>query len=246
MTTTGAATIPSGVTSATGTSPSPNAGVTFTSSSSDPNALIGNNFQTFLTLLTTQLQNQNPLDPLDTNQFTAQLVQFAGVEQQMEMNSSLSSLITLQQGATSTAAMAYLGATATVNGATTALANNTATWSLNAASPATGTISIADQSGNVAYSGNISLNAGQQNYTWNGIGTNGQQWPSGNYTMTITAAGANGSPVSVTTQVTGTVDSVNLSTNPPTLSIGGNSYTPSQLTSVVRPGYVAPTTATGN
>jgi len=244
MTTTAAATVLNPVTSATGTSPSATAGVTFASSSTDPNALIGNNFQDFLTLLTTQLQNQNPLDPLDTNQFTAQLVQFASVEQQMQMNTSLSSLITLEQGAQSTAAMAYLGATVTVNGATTALANNTATWSLNAASTATATISIADASGNVAYTSNTTLNAGQQNFTWNGQGTNGQQWPSGNYTMTITAVGASGSPVNVSTQVTGTVQSVNLTTNPPTLMVGGNSYTPSQLTSVVAPGSAAATTAT--
>ena len=45
---------------------------------------IANNFDQFLTLLTTQLRNQNPLDPLDTNQFTQQLVQFAGVEQQLK------------------------------------------------------------------------------------------------------------------------------------------------------------------
>ena len=54
---------------------------------------IADNFQTFLTLLTTQLQNQNPLDPLDTNQFTQQLVQFAGVEQQLKSNDQLKSLI---------------------------------------------------------------------------------------------------------------------------------------------------------
>src|ERR671937_339211 len=62
----------------------------------DQNTLAGN-FQTFLTLLTTQLKNQNPLDPLDTNQFTQQLVQFAQVEQQMNMNASLSTLITMQK-----------------------------------------------------------------------------------------------------------------------------------------------------
>ena len=52
------------------------------SSTGVDNSTIAGNFQTFLQLLTTQLQNQNPLDPLDTNQFTQQLVQFAGVEQQ--------------------------------------------------------------------------------------------------------------------------------------------------------------------
>src|SRR3954465_14906774 len=88
-----------------------------TSSKSDSTGLekntLAGNFQPFLTLLTTQLKNQNPLDPLDTNQFTQQLVQFAGVEQQMKMNSQMTSLINIEQAAQSTAAMAYLGATAT-------------------------------------------------------------------------------------------------------------------------------------
>ena len=48
-------------------------------------------------MLTTQLQHQDPLSPLDTNQFTQQLVQFASVEQQINMNTSLSTLISLQQ-----------------------------------------------------------------------------------------------------------------------------------------------------
>ena len=58
---------------------------------------LAGNFNTFLQLLTTQLQNQNPLDPLDTNQFTQQLVEFASVEQQIDMNTNLQSLITMQQ-----------------------------------------------------------------------------------------------------------------------------------------------------
>ena len=57
------------------------------------NTEIASNFTTFLQLLTTQLKNQNPLDPLDTNQFTQQLVQFAQVEQQMKSNDQLSSLV---------------------------------------------------------------------------------------------------------------------------------------------------------
>ncbi len=65
------------------------------------------NFQTFLTLLTTQLQNQNPLDPLDTNQFTQQLVQFAGVEQQLKTNDQLATLVALQQTAQATQALIY-------------------------------------------------------------------------------------------------------------------------------------------
>src|ERR1700739_4335279 len=70
---------------------------------------LAGNFNTFLQLLTTQLQNQNPLDPLDTNQFTQQLVEFASVEQQVNMNTNLQTLISLQQTNEATAAMQFLG-----------------------------------------------------------------------------------------------------------------------------------------
>src|SRR6202171_6287498 len=79
------------------------------------NTLAGN-FNTFLQLLTTQLKNQNPLDPLDTNQFTQQLVQFAQVEQQLKSNDQLSTLVSLQKTAQSTAALAYVGQTVAVDG----------------------------------------------------------------------------------------------------------------------------------
>src|SRR5579864_6844767 len=79
---------------------------TSSSSSGSLNSTAGStlagNFQTFLTLLTTQLQNQNPLDPLDTNQFTQQLVQFASVEQELKTNDQLTTLVSLQQTAQST------------------------------------------------------------------------------------------------------------------------------------------------
>src|SRR3954453_16212796 len=125
---------------------------------------IAGNFDAFLLLLTTHLKNQNPLEPLDTNQFTQQLVQFAGVEQQMKMNTQMTSLISIEQAAQSTAAMAYLGATATVDGSTTKLASGKAAWAFNSDKPATGTISISDSTGNLAYSGTFTLNAGQQNF----------------------------------------------------------------------------------
>jgi flagellar basal-body rod modification protein FlgD len=222
------------ISSATGTSPSPNSGVTMTSSTDT--ATLASNFTTFLTLLTTQLKNQNPLDPLDTNQFTQQLVQFAGVEQHIKTNASLSSLVTIEQTAQSTAAMAYLGTTATVDGSSTALTGGKAQWTFTADKPATGTISIADPTGNVAYSGTFTLNAGQQNFAWDGKGNNGTQWPDGNYKMTISAKDASGSPVNVSTTVQGTVDSVDLTTTPPTLSIGGSNFTADKIKNVVRPG----------
>src|SRR5215204_473535 len=79
---------------------------------------IANNFTAFLRLLTTQLQNQNPLDPLDTNQFTQQLVQFAQVEQQMKQNDQLTTLIAIEKSAQSTTALAFVGSTVAVDGQT--------------------------------------------------------------------------------------------------------------------------------
>src|SRR5215831_7548991 len=66
---------------------------------------IASNFTTFLQLLTTQLKNQNPLDPLDTNQFTQQLVEFAQVEQQMKSNDQLTSLVSLEKSAVASTAL---------------------------------------------------------------------------------------------------------------------------------------------
>src|SRR5690349_24810600 len=111
MATSAAASLPTQVVSAASTG-------TNTSSTASSNTTLAGNFQTFLTLLTTQLQNQNPLDPLDTNQFTQQLVQFASVEQQLKTNDELSSLVSLQQTTQAAQALGFVGKTAVVNGKT--------------------------------------------------------------------------------------------------------------------------------
>src|SRR5581483_10014767 len=112
-----------------------------TSSSTNDQQMIANNFNTFLQLLTTQLKNQDPLSPMVTNQFTQQLVEFSQVEQQLKTNSSLSTLVTLQQSAQATSALQLVGATVVVNGANAQLTPNGATWTLNATKPANATIS---------------------------------------------------------------------------------------------------------
>ena len=197
---------------------------------------LAKNFDSFLQLLTTQLKNQNPLEPMDSNQFTQQLVQFAQVEQQINMNSQLTSLVSLQKAQQTTAAMSFLGATATVDGSTAALKDNKATWTFSAEKPATATITIKDSTGQTAYTGSFPLNAGQQSFTWDGRGNNGQTWPAGNYTMTVTGKDASGQTVAVSTQVQGTVDSVDLTKDPPVLIIGGQSYTLDKVKQVVRAG----------
>src|SRR5262245_40855864 len=112
----------------------------------DKNTLAGN-FQTFLTLLTTQLKNQNPLDPLHTNQFTQQLVQFAQVEQQLRQNEQLATLVSIEKAAQATTALAYVGQTVAVDGQTATLANNQATWSFDVPKPVTATVTVRSATG---------------------------------------------------------------------------------------------------
>src|SRR5690348_2907656 len=122
--------------------------------SSSSGATLAGNFQTFLTLLTTQLKNQNPIDPLDTNQFTQQLVQFASVEQQLKTNDELSTLVSLQQTTQATQALGFVGKTAVVNGKTASLSNQQAVWNLDV--PANGklTVTISNASGQNVFTGN--------------------------------------------------------------------------------------------
>ncbi len=197
---------------------------------------IAGNFTTFLSLLTTQLQNQNPLSPLDTNQFTQQLVEFASVEQQMNMNSQLGTLIALQQTSQATAALGFIGATVTVNGNTAQLADGQANWSYAVSKPATASISISNSTGQVVYSATQAVQAGTQAFVWNGRDQQGNALPAGPYTAVITATDASGQSVPVTTQVQGVVSAVHVSQSPPLLTIGGQNYPLSQVTQVVHGG----------
>jgi flagellar basal-body rod modification protein FlgD len=207
---------------------------TSTTTGSTSSTGLADNFQTFLTLLTTQLQNQNPLDPLDTNQFTQQLVQFAQVEQQLKSNDQLSTLVSLQKTAQSTAALEFVGQSVAVDGATAPLVNGAASWDLSVPKPATATINIKSATGQTVYSGNYSLNTGRQPFTWDGKDASGLQWPDGNYTIAISAQDANGQPVAVPTEIEAPVDSADLTQSPPVLSIAGQDYTLDKIKRVVR------------
>ncbi len=223
-------------------SPVANTGVTATSAAAASagaatnTVSIADNFNTFLTLLTTQLKNQNPLDPLDTNQFTQQLVQFAQVEQQMKQNDQLKTLVALQQSAQATTALDYVGSTVVVDGATSSLANGSAKWNLTSTRPATGSLTIRDKTGQTVYTGTVSLNSGTQSFTWDGRSNNGVQRPDGPYTISVTATDANQQSVAISTEAQGTVDSVDLTESPPTLTVNGQGYTIDKVKRIVRSG----------
>jgi flagellar basal-body rod modification protein FlgD len=218
-----------------GTTPQP------TSSSSSANGAnslassqIAGNFQSFLQLLTVQLQNQNPLSPLDTNQFTQQLVEFAGVQQQLNTNDSLATLVSLQQANQASQALGFVGKTAVVNGNTASLTNSQATWQLDIASNSTVNISIANSTGQTVFTGKFPASAGNnQPFNWNGRGNDGTLLPNGTYKLTATATDSAGNSVGVKTQVEGVVSSVDLTQSPPLLSIGGQTFTVNQIQSIV-------------
>jgi flagellar basal-body rod modification protein FlgD len=221
--------MPSTVVSGTGT----NTGSTANNTASTATTGIADNFQTFLTLLTTQLQNQNPLDPLDTNQFTQQLVQFAGVEQQLKQTEQLKALIAIEKSAQSTQALIYVGNTVAVDGSSQQF-NGSATWNLNSPAAATAKVTITSATGATAYSGTYSMDKGNSSFVWDGVGTDGTQWPEGTYTMTATYKDSTGKDVAIPTEVQGVVDSVDLTASPALLSIGGKTYTTDQIKRVIR------------
>jgi flagellar basal-body rod modification protein FlgD len=221
-----------------GTTPLPASSSGSGNSAAASNALassqIAGNFQSFLTLLTTQLQNQNPLSPLDTNQFTQQLVEFAGVQQQLNTNDSLATLVSLQQTAQSTQALGFVGKTAVVNGSTATMTNSKATWLLNVPTASTVTINITNSSGQTVFSGSAAAAAGNsQPFAWNGLGSDGTQLPDGSYKLTATGKDSSGNTVAIATQVEGVVSSVDLTKSPPLLSIDGQTYTVNQIQSIV-------------
>jgi flagellar basal-body rod modification protein FlgD len=197
---------------------------------------LASNFTQFLQLLTTQLKNQNPLDPLDTNQFTQQLVQFAQVEQQLKSNDQLSTLVTLQQTAQQTQALGYVGNTVAVDGEKATLTDEVnAAWQFNMTKPATATFNVMNSTGETVYTGTYTVQAGLQQFVWDGRGNNGNQWPAGSYKLKITAKDASNQPVAVSTEIQGVVDSVDLSKSPPVVMVAGQEFTIDKIKRVTRP-----------
>src|SRR5579863_6928228 len=137
-----------------------------TTSTPDALASLSSNFDTFLTLLTTQLKNQDPTSPMDSNQFTQQLVEFSQVEQQINTNTNLQSLIS--QGSSNASAMTvgYLGKNVSITNGNASLSNGTANWTYNLGTAAASTtLTVTNSAGTVVYTGPGSVNAGNNSFT---------------------------------------------------------------------------------
>jgi flagellar basal-body rod modification protein FlgD len=182
---------------------------------------LSGNMNTFLTLLTTQLQNQDPLSPMDSTQFTQQLVEYSQVEQQINTNTNLSSLISLQQAGAGAASVGYLGKNVTVTNGNAALTNSSATWNYALpANAATTTLTVTNASGQTVYSGPGATASGSNTFTWNGQNNNGNQQADGTYTLAVSSKDANGNAITPTITSTGTVSEINMSGGSPQLMIG--------------------------
>lgn len=224
-------------------------GVSSSSSSSalaSSRSTIADNFDTFLNILTTQLKNQNPLDPLDTNQFTQQLVQFTGVEQQLKTNEFLETLMLSSQNTAKSDAVSYIGKEVTSSGKTGELTDSKAVfWAYSAAAnAANATVTIKDSKGQVVYTETAPLKSGPGTFRWDGMGSDGTQKPNGVYSIDIKGRDANGQDVKISTASIGVVTAVDFTGDVPVLTVGGRSVTITDVTDVRIPDVTAPTTPT--
>jgi flagellar basal-body rod modification protein FlgD len=195
------------------------------------------NFQNFLSLLTTQLQNQDPTNPMDTNQFTQQLVEMTGVQQQLLSNNLLTTLVAQGQGGLSNA-VSYIGDTVQATDSNETLSGGKATWDYNLASQAaSATITISDSSGNTVWSGPApSLNSGVSTFTWNGQDSSGTQLQDGGtYTMKVTATDAANNPVTSQVLTVGTATAATVINGSAYVTVNGQSVPASSIVSVQPP-----------
>ena len=172
---------------------------------------LANTFDDFLLLLTTQLQNQDPLSPMDTNEFTQQLVAFNEVEQSIKTNDRLEQLIDLQLGNQLTDASSYIGRSVEAESEFLSLdgGQTTLTYGLTAAATRT-TIQIQDTSGLVVRTISGETEPGLHRLDWDGTDDDGGQLPDGVYRAVVTAVDSNDAPISVATGTVGRVTGVEI------------------------------------
>lgn len=201
---------------------------------------LSSNFSTFLSLLTTQLKNQDPTAPMDSNQFTQQLVEFSQVEQQINTNTNLNTLITQGQSQIGAYATSYLGKAVSITNGNAALVNGQATWTYGLGTTAAQTtLTVADANGRVVYAGAGNTTAGTNSFVWDGKDNNGNQLNDGTYTLTVTAKAADGSAVATNVASAGVVNEIDMSSGTPKLVIGNMELGLGDIANVANPASAA-------
>ncbi len=184
---------------------------------------LADDFDEFLLLFTTQLQNQDPTEPLDTNDLTAQLVNFTGVEQAVETNSLLEDLISLNSTSQADSAVGYIGQFVETTGNTGFLQNGDAGFSYNLPAGAqSATITILDSAGRPVSTSTVESSPGSYTYSWDGVNSfNGIDMPDGTYSFGVAARDVNGDLLDVETFTSGVVTSVSLTGPTPVMTLNG-------------------------
>ena len=207
-------------------------GSTTGSATIDPLSQLTSNFQSFLTLLTTQLQNQDPSTPMDSNQFTSELVEFTGVDAQIQTNGSLGQLIQLAQGSTAIQSEQLLGKQVAVTSNQLVLQNGTGELSFTAPSAGTVAIAVYNSSGQPLYDATVNATAGSNTWTWNGQTAGGLTEPDGTYNVAVVGSTAGGGTTALPFSVLGTVTGVQSTGSTVNLNLGGLTVPISSLGSV--------------
>jgi len=193
---------------------------TSSSSSTTPTTSLGEN--DFLKLLTTELQNQDPTQPVDDTQFVAELAQFSSLEQLQNISTQMNTLITASSSSSEMAATALIGKQVSYDASGVDLVSGTPpSVQVQLASPATVTAVVTNSSGTVVRALNLGYQAaGTFSLGWDGTDMSGKALPSGSYGLALTATASDGSSVTVQAQAQGTVQGVTSSNNTPEVVIG--------------------------
>lgn len=194
---------------------------TTTSAASQASTGLNQNFDTFLTLLTQQLKNQDPLSPLDSSKFVSQLVEFSSVEQQIAQNKHLETLVNQSQVNSATSAVGFIGRQVTLNSSTSQLADGAAKWTYNLPQDAqSAQVVVFDKSGRVVFQQDVDKTAGAHDFTWDGKDNNGETLPDGAYSIQVSAKDASDNAINANVTVQGIVTGVDFSGSDPALLMG--------------------------
>jgi flagellar basal-body rod modification protein FlgD len=188
----------------------------------------------FLSLLISELQNQDPLNATSTTDLTNQLMQYSNYIGQQTTNDNLSSLASSFSSLVTLNSVNYIGHTVEAKTDTATLSNGSATFGYSLSSAASDvSISIKDSSGNTVWTGTGSGDAGSNTFTWDGKNSSGTQLADGGtYTISVTATNSAGNSVLNYTTVTGTVTGIDTSTSTPSLTVNGVSVSAANIIGV--------------
>ena len=190
-------------------------------------------FDTFVTLLTAQLQYQDPLEPMETSEFTNQLVAYSEVEQAIATNDHLEKLIAIEGANASATAVSYIGKEVLTLGSTVEMTDGSASWdySLEADAPEV-KITVYDSSGDEVYTETAEGESGTNTFEWDGKDNDGNALDEGSYTLGIEAYDEDSLEVAYSVMVAGVVDGVDFSSTTPIITIGDTAFLASDILQV--------------